>query len=172
MKTNLQKAIDFLWGNKESYKDEIRNGEKPDFDAPKYCGLSEEIHRQLDNYEVDAIRNLWDQLLGWDTKVSCPVVQFKNKREYYCAVRKNIKEQIKNRKENVILGDFLAWAKKNHWWLRGFESIVRSFILNKDGTKKDGYSFVWATQMGFVSDEDIRKEIPKKTSEQWEAWGR
>lgn len=172
MKTNLQKAIDFLWANKEKYRDAIRNGEKPDFDAPKYCGLSEEIHRQLDNYEVDAIRNLWNKLLGWDTKDGYMVIQFKNKREYYSAVRKNIKDQEKNRKEDVILGDFLAWAKKNGWWLRGFESIHKSHVFNKDGTKKDGWSFVWATQCGFVSDEDIRKVIKKKTSEQWLAWGR
>jgi hypothetical protein len=172
MKTNLQKAIDFLWEHRESYRDQIRNGEEPDFDAPKYCGLSEEIHRQLDNYEVDAIRNLWNQLLGRDTKTGCIVIQFKNKKDYYSAVRKYIKEQEKNRHEDVILGDFLAWARKNGWWLRGFESIHKSFVFNKDGTKKDGWSFQWATQCGFVTDEDIRKVIPKKTASQWDCWGR
>lgn len=172
MKTNLQKAIDFLWTNKESYRDQIRNGKEPNFEPPFYAGLPDEMHTQLDNEEIYAIRHLWERLLGWNTKEGCLCVQFKNKREYYSAVKKSIKERIKNRKEDVILGDFLAWARKNGWWLRGFESIHKSFVLNKDGTKKEGWSFQWATQCGFVSDEDIRKVIPKKTASQWDIWGR
>jgi len=168
MKTNLQKAIDFLWENKESYRHMIFIGEDISFEAPLYGCLPEEIHKQLDNYEVNAIHNLWSQLLSWDAKQGCNVVQFKNKKEYYSAIKKHIKDQEKNRKENVILGDFLAWAKKNKWWIRGFESIVRT----KNGAGQEGYSFQWATQCGFVSDEDIRKVIPKKTAREWMAWGR
>jgi hypothetical protein len=29
-----------------------------------------------------------------------------------------------NLKEKTTLGDFLTWAHKNKWWLRGFESIA------------------------------------------------
>jgi len=175
MKTNLQKAIDFLWANKEKYRDAIRQGAEPIFNlvcTPLCGGLPAEIRQQLDNYEVDAISDLWSQLLEWDIEKGVLVIGFKNKSEYYSTVKKSIKERIKNRKEDIILGDFLAWAKKNGWWLRGFESIHKSFVFNKDGTKKDGWSFQWATQCGFVSDEDIRKVIPKKTASQWDCWGR
>ena len=176
MKTNLQKAVDFLWANRESYRDKISNGKESyySFDSidHRYSNLPEEIHTQLDYSEIDAIGRLWCQLVGWDGKEGIMCLEFKNKREYYSAIKKNIKDQEKNRKENVILGDFLAWAKKNHWWSRGFESIHKSHVFNKDGTKKDGWSFVWATQCGFVSDEDIRKVIPKKTASQWDCWGR
>jgi hypothetical protein len=71
----------------------------------------------------------------------------------------------------VILGDFLAWAVKNKWWLRGFESIARSRV-GKAGEEKNGWSFVWYTSCGFVTDEDIRKEIKPKTASEWNHWGR
>lgn len=171
MKTNLQKVIDFLWDNKESYRNEIRNGEKPSFFSPKYGGLQEKMLQKLRGEEIDVIRNLWSQLLGWDVDDGCMVIEFKNKRDYYSAIKKGVCEELekeKNRKEEVILGDFLAWAIKNKWWIRGFESIVRT----KNGTGQDGWHFQWTTQCGFVTDEDIRKVIPKKSASQWDCWGR
>jgi hypothetical protein len=168
MKTNLQEAIDFFWENREKYREEISNGENPTFISPEYANLPEKILRKLTQEEIDAICGLWTEFLGWDVEMGCAVINFENKRAYYSSIKKYIKEKEKNRKEDIILGDFLAWALKNKWWIRGFESIVRT----KNGYGQDGWSFVWATQCGFVTDEDIRKVIPKKTANQWDCWGR
>jgi hypothetical protein len=165
MKTNIQKAIDFLWKNREEYRDKIRNGEEIIFVSPKYANLPEEILRNLTEEEIDAIRGLWAEFLGWDVETGCAVINFENKKTYYSSIKKYIK---RSRKEEVILGDFLAWALKNKWWIRGFQSIIRT----KNGYGQDGWSFVWTTQCGFVTDDDIRKVIPNKTTKQWECWGR
>jgi len=71
-------------------------------------------------------------------------------------------------KKTTTLGDFLTWANKNNWWLRGFESIYRTETL----AKGRGWGFTHCTSMCFVSDEEINKEVPEKTAEEWEAWGR
>ena len=171
MKTNFQKAMDFFWENRERYRKEIGEGEKPNFFSPKYANLPEKILRKLTSEEIDIIQNLWSQLLGWDTFDACVVAEFETKEAYCSAMKKRIKEELekeKNRTEEVILGDFLAWAIKNKWWIRGFESIIKT----KNGAGQDGYSFQWATQCGFVTDEDIRKVVPKKTASQWDCWGR
>lgn len=71
-------------------------------------------------------------------------------------------------KKKTTLGDFLTWAKKNKWWFRGFEDIYRTETRTKGG----GWGFTHCTSTGFVSDEDINKEVPEKTAEEWDAWGR
>ena len=166
MKNNLQYAIDFLWKHLDFYREEIRNGRNPNFDLPDYANLPNDIHKQFSDLEIQAIQCKWTQFLGWDTQKGCVVKQFENKREFHSAVRKDIKAQKDLQKQNepVILGDFLAWAIKNKYWIRGFESIDRN--------NEYGWSFVWATQCGFVSDEDIRKVVPAKTAKQWDCWGR
>ena len=67
------------------------------------------------------------------------------------------------------LGDFLAWSRKNKWWLRGFEGIHR---VDEDFGKGTGWGFTHCTSMGFVSDADINSEIPEKTAMEWGRWGR
>ena len=183
MKTNLQKAVDFLWENRESYRENIRNRDESyyNFDSieHRYANLPEEIYRQLDNCEIDAIARLWCQLVGRDDKKGIMCLRFDDKKSFYSAIRKSIKEKIKfiKEKEEVILGDFLAWAIKQKYWIRGFESIHKTKAENGPITKdhpkgESGWSFVWATQCGFVSDEDIRKLIKPKTNSQWDCWGR
>ena len=73
-----------------------------------------------------------------------------------------------NLTEATTLGDFLVWAKKNKWWLRGFEGIDRS----NNFSKGEGWSFQHCTSLGFVSDVEINTVVPEKTAEEWDRWGR
>lgn len=72
-----------------------------------------------------------------------------------------------NKNHEATIGDFLAWANKNKWWLRGFDEIHRV-----DTDDLQGWGFTHCTNCGFISDEDIRKEIPEKTEREWGRWGR
>ena len=60
-------------------------------------------------------------------------------------------------RKNTTIGDFLTWATKKEWWLRGFEDIHR--VENNRGR---GWGFIHCTSICFVSDEDINKEVPEK----------
>lgn len=173
MKTNLQKVVDFLWANRESYKDQIRNGEVPLFDSPDYSNLPKELLNEMFMEEINVIQDIWTEFVGWNVEHGTMVIGFKNKKEFYSAIKKRIKEQIEKEKKEypVILGDFIAWAIENKYWIRGFESITRTKSeFGPNG--ESGWSFLWATQCGFVSDKDIRKKIKAKTSEEWIYWGR
>ena len=70
-------------------------------------------------------------------------------------------------KIKTTLGDFLTWATKNNWWLRGFESINRT-----ENDRDRGWGFEHCTSICFVSDEEINKVVPEKTTEEWDYWGR
>jgi hypothetical protein len=172
MKTNLEKAIDFLWNNRKSYEKKILNGDEPSFSFPDYGGLPEEIHQELTAKEIIAIQHLWSELLKWDAQTHNRIWGFKEKSKYCSAIKKNIREQRKQQvakvnSSNVNLGDFIAWAIKNEWWVRGFDEIHRV-----DCGETHGWGFTFATQTGFVSDKSIRKYIPKKTIKEWDRWGR
>ena len=72
--------------------------------------------------------------------------------------------------KETTIGDFLTWATRSdscYTWIRGFESIRRV-----DNEIAHGWGYTYCTMIGFVSDEDINKEVPEKTAEEWEAWGR
>ena len=67
------------------------------------------------------------------------------------------------------VGEFFEWARREKWSLRYFGQAQRGSRLLKDGKKEPGWSFVWGTQCGFISDAEVLKRMPKKD---WDVYGR
>jgi hypothetical protein len=65
------------------------------------------------------------------------------------------------------IGEFFEWARQNKWTLRNVSEVVRN---RKD--KKEGWAGVKATSVFFISDEQILNELPPKTDEDWDEYGR
>lgn len=82
-------------------------------------------------------------------------------------------------KESVHLGDFLHWLEVSGHWLRGVDQVWR---IEKDGTQcmkcgkkphyMQGWGWVQQTAMMSVCDRQIKREIPPKTADEWDRWGR
>ena len=177
MKTNIEKVIDFLWLSRNEYDQRIKNGQKIFFDAPLYGGLPKCMAEKLTPEEIKAIQSVWKTLVSWSSHEEL-YSPFENKSEFANAIRYSLGKKLSNEDSDeeekdepyeVTLGDFLEWAVKNKWWLRGFENIDRS---TEGPQAKEGWIFVHTTHMGFVTDEQIRKEVPHKTEEEWRRWGR
>jgi len=71
--------------------------------------------------------------------------------------------------KTTTIGEFFEWARREEWALRYFEQANRGFRFLPDGGKEEGWSFVWGTQCGFISDAKVLKRMPKKN---WDVYGR
>lgn len=76
---------------------------------------------------------------------------------------KSYTRQWKN--AEVRLGDFLAWMHRAGFGLRMLEDVRR----NPDN---DGWNWTLGTLCMFVSDKQIRRELPPKSEEDWNFYGR
>jgi hypothetical protein len=79
-------------------------------------------------------------------------------------------------KQTVHMGDFIHWLQFKKFWLRGVDSISPycKCVCFKCPKKhySTGWSWVQTTMCMSVCDEQIKKDIPPKTADEWEAWGR
>ena len=80
-------------------------------------------------------------------------------------------------KQDVMMGDFLHWLNVNGYTLRFVDEIHRTEEMEcfKCAGRKHsakGWGWVQATSMCHVCDEQIKRDIPPKTENQWDAYGR
>jgi len=88
---------------------------------------------------------------------------------------------MKNRKkwgkQTVDMGDFLYWLTVKGYWIRGVDGINRTEemkCMKCDSPHKpcQGWGWLQTTMCMHVCDEQIKHDIPPKTSDEWDAWGR
>lgn len=72
----------------------------------------------------------------------------------------------------TTIGEFIEWARINKWTLRNIDELSRSFVYGNNGRKKYGWSGILATSFFFISDKQIKKELPERTEKDWQAYGR
>lgn len=89
---------------------------------------------------------------------------------------KKKKAMVKWRGETVHMGDFLFWLEQKEYNIRFVDQIWRNedCLCEKCDKphKGKGWGWVYATAMCFVCDEQIKREIPPKTADEWDAYGR
>ena len=72
----------------------------------------------------------------------------------------------------TTVGEFIEWARRNKWTLRNIDELRRSSVYDKEGKDVWGWAGICATSCFFVKDEQIKKELPKRTARDWDAYGR
>ena len=75
----------------------------------------------------------------------------------------------------TTIGEFLAWTqmkeRKCSWTLRNLEELHHTRYEDGD-PRPSGWEGVNATSCFFVSDEQVRKELPERKPSEWDAYGR